>query len=213
MLLGSWRTTVTLVNLFTNLLKHWNRWETGWWHSLDGSSCPRDYWTLPCGGCSVVGIDVRHSDPNTVSTLTAPQFMVTPSGTCPPPVHLLRVLTLEKSRCWAHFKDLCLITSGYTPLDSSPACQLDFYPLFRRNQIFNHTVLSLHSALYKLYTISPQLLVLDLLRQSFHNVKIYFLSLLNLMVIAFKILYFRYICKSLQKSSRAKILFCSLFVL
>ena len=103
----------------------------------------------------MVGIDRRHNDPNTVFTLTSPLFVVTPSVTRPPPIHLLRVLTLEKSRCWALFKDFQLTTSGYTPFDSSLDSQVDFYPFFGRNQIFNLTALSLHSAFYKLYTIFP----------------------------------------------------------
>lgn len=67
---------------------------------------------------------------------------------------------------------------------------LTFYPLLRRDYIFHHVVFSFHGVLYKLYSIFPQVLVLDLLSQSFQIVKIYFLSLLNLMVMAFKILYF-----------------------
>lgn len=80
-------------------------------------------------------------------TLIAPQFAVIPNVTYPPPIHLLRVLTLEKSRCWTLFKDLQLTTSGYSLFDSSLASQLKF-TLFLGGARFS-------VMLYVMFTLCP----------------------------------------------------------
>lgn len=79
--------------------------DRGWWHPLDGSSCPHGHSALSHSECFQVGIDVRHNDPNILCLHSLPLRSWSPLNvTHPAPTHLLRVLTLEKSRMLGTFQ-------------------------------------------------------------------------------------------------------------